>query len=110
MPTCWLLCENQFTKKKNKLPSASQLKTDCGYSCGDYLDVSAQLRQNIAKLDQELLSKSRELVEGQSDSFFANSSKEDLQQFDLNVQKIKDTIIALNADVEKQLLYLKGLK
>jgi ABC-type phosphate transport system auxiliary subunit len=110
LPTFWLFSDNQFTKKKSKLPSTSQLKTDCAYSCGDYLDVSAQLRQNIAQLDQLLLQKSRALVEGESDSFFTQSSKEDLKQFDANVQRIKNSIVALNTEIEKQLTYLKGLK
>src|ERR1700722_3639163 len=110
LPTCWLVCESQFTKKKSKLPSTAQLKTDCGYSCGDYLDYAAQLRQNLAALDRAILDKSRELVEGTTDSLFAKSSKEDLQLFDSKVQKIKNNIVALNAEVEKQLAYIKELE
>jgi hypothetical protein len=98
-----------FTKKKNKAPSANSLKADCGYKCGDILELTTHVQEELAQLQRELLKKSRELVEGENSSFFNKSSKSSLQVCLDKLNGLESKIEAFRKELQSTTNYIKGL-
>lgn len=110
IPSYVLIADSFVAKKKTKLPSTTTLKTNCCDMCGDLLHLCADITEQSAQLQRELLEKSRKIIENDNEGFFATGTKAELQACYDKMETCKTRMVAFKKELEEQRMYVQSLK
>lgn len=75
--------------KQTKTPSRAALKEDIGDLFGSMLFQSFTLSKRVISMQESIAHKMEELLIGAGDSYFAHSSKQDLQKYKRKLESMR---------------------
>ena len=109
--SCCMLMANSFVvKKKSKGPSVATLKQECCEELGTLLKLFSQMLQEMGAIQELGVIKTYELLEEDSESYFACAGKDQLSGCLDTMRGFKEKMVAMHQELQGHHKFLGQLK
>lgn len=98
---------NTFLVPKKKRISTNALKENIGHAMGETLKISADFVITMGHIQKDLMGKMHELIEQDTNSFFAKASAQQLQTYDQALENVDQVMHDCHSKIKRAFLNLQ---